>query len=570
MSHFLRSFRFYSVLAMFLISTGGFASTHIIPAPVFLEEGDGTLMVTTATPVYLHAAESDGGRSGLREEAGFLVDALSPAMGAKLFIEILQAGEAEQATPGIHLRLAGQTLMLDGAPLGKEGYQLEVSDNGVLIQANHPTGVFHGVQTLRQLFPAEIFSSQVESVDWTLPHVKIIDRPSFKWRGMHLDVGRHFMPVEFVKKYIDLIAMHRMNRFHWHLTEDQGWRIEIKKYPRLTEVGAWRDETLVGHYSDGRTWLHEIFPWLDTWHEYDGQRYGGFYTQDEIREVVEYARLRHVHVVPEIELPGHAQAAVVAYPELASSDEKIGVKREWGISHHIYNPEESTIHFLKDVFTEVLALFPGEFIHVGGDEAHKDLWEESERVQELIRERGLKDEDEMQSWFIRQFDDFLSERGRRLIGWDEILEGGLAEGAAVMSWRGADGGIAAARAGHDVVMADFHYTYFDYYQSKSEEEPLAIGGFLPLEEVYGYNPIPKELDASESRHILGAQGQLWTEYMKTPEHVEYMAFPRLTALAEVVWLNQEKDVRDYQAFLQRLEVHNRRLDYLNVNYRPLD
>lgn len=557
-------------IAALLLSTTCLAAVDIIPAPVFLEEGEGTFTVTTSMPVYVHQAESSTADLDIQEEAEYLVQALSPAMGDDLSIEMPEQHVTAPHAPAIQLYLLEETLLLDGEPLGEEGYHLEVNADGVTIRANHPAGIFYGMQTLRQLFPVEIFSTQVQDMDWKLPHVTIHDRPTFGWRGMHLDVGRHFMPVEFVKKYVDLIAMHRMNRFHWHLTEDQGWRIEIKKYPLLTEIGAWRDETLVGHYHDGKKWFHHIFPWIDTWHQYDGQRYGGFYTQDEIREVVEYARRRHVHVVPEIEMPGHAQAAVVAYPELSSSNEKIGVKREWGISEHIYNPEEHTIEFLKDVMSEVLALFPSEFIHIGGDEAHKDLWEKSVRIQQCIRERGLKNEDEMQSWFIKQFDVFLTGHGRRLIGWDEILEGGLAEGAAVMSWRGDEGGIAAARAGHDVVMADYHYTYFDYYQSKSKNEPLAIGGFLPLEEVYAYDPIPKVLNAEESRHILGAQGQLWTEYMKTPEHVEYMAFPRLTALAEVVWLNQERDARDYQAFLGRLEVHNRRLDFLNVNYRPLD
>ena len=366
------------------------------------------------------------------------------------------------------------------------------------------------------------------------------------------------MPKEFVKKYIDLLALQKMNTFHWHLTEDQGWRIEIRKYPRLTAVGGWRTQTIVGHQPDGDS---------TTW-QYDRQRHGGYYTQDDIREIVAYARDRFVTIVPEIEMPGHALAAIAAYPQLGVTGQPADVGTRWGVYANILNAEESTIGFMQDVLTEVLEIFPGRFIHIGGDEADKALWKTSPRIQERIRELGLKDEHELQSWFIRRMDAFLTKQGRRLIGWDEILEGGLAPGATVMSWRGTQGGIDAARAGHDVVMAPTSNTYLDYYQSRNTEgEPLAIGGFLPIEAVYAFEPVPADLEPQFRSHILGAQAQLWTEYMPGPKQVEYMAFPRLTALAEVLWTRPER--KDYRDFLHRLDAHLQRLSVLDVAFRPL-
>ncbi|MFC1761029.1 beta-N-acetylhexosaminidase [Planctomycetota bacterium] len=343
--------------------------------------------------------------------------------------------------------------------------------------------------------------------------------------------------------------------FHWHLTEDQGWRIEIKKYPKLTEVGAWRKETLVGHARNKP-------------HTFDSKRHGGFYTQDEIRDIVTYAKQRFVTVVPEIEMPGHAQAAIAAYPELGVTGESLEVLTWWGVNPNILNVEESTIQFMQDVLIEVLDLFDSPFIHIGGDEAPKKQWEESERVQARMQALGLSDEHALQSWFIKRMDTFLAERDRRLIGWDEILEGGLAPGATVMSWRGQKGGIVAARAGHDVVMAANGYTYFDYYQSKAKTEPLAIGGYLPLEKVYGFDPVPPELSPTEAVHILGVQGQVWTEYIPTPSHAEYMAFPRVCALAEVAWTPVA--AKNFAAFQKRLHRHMTRLQVLAVNARPLE
>jgi hexosaminidase len=374
-----------------------------------------------------------------------------------------------------------------------------------------------------------------------------------------LDVARHFMPKEFVKKFIDLLALHKMNSFHWHLTDDQGWRIEIKKYPKLTQIGAWRKETLVGRME--RESQKEL--------KFDGTAHGGFYTQDDAREIVEYARARHVNVVPEIEMPGHAQAAIAAYPELGNTAQQLEVGTKWGVYENIFNPKETTILFLQDVLTEVLGIFPSKFIHTGGDEAVKTQWKASADAQARIKELGLKNEEELQGYFTGRMAEFLKSKGRRLIGWDEILEGGIPPDTAVMSWRGEKGGVAAAQAGHDVVMAPTGYTYFDYYQSKDKDkEPLAIGGFLPLETVYNYDPVPKEISAQFAKHVLGSQGQLWTEYMSSPKQVEYMAFPRLAALAEVAWISKEK--RSYPEFLERLSRHLERLTVLDVHYRRLD
>ena len=441
--------------------------------------------------------------------------------------------------------------------LTDEGYNFDVTERAITIRASAPAGVFYGIQTLRQLLPKEIFrEARVANVDWRVPLATISDKPRFGWRGAHLDVSRHFQPKEFVKKYIDLLALHKMNRFHWHLTDDQGWRLEVRKYPKLTEVAAWRSETLIGR--------HRLIG-----QSFDGRRHGGFYTQDDVREVVTYAADRFVTVVPEIEMPGHSQAVVAAYPELGVTTDKVEPRTIWSISPYILNAEPSTIAFMQDVLAEVLELFPSPWIHVGGDEAVKTQWKESPRIQARIAELGLKNEDELQSWFIRQMDTFLTAKGRRLIGWDEILEGGLAENATVMSWRGIGGALAAARSGHDAVMSPTSHTYFDYAQVKdTSREPLNIGGFLPLETVYTWEPMPADLEPQFHKHILGVQGQLWTEYLPTPKAVEYNAFPRLTALSEVAWT--ETAMRRLDTFLPRLATHLERLRILDVNFRPLD
>lgn len=434
-----------------------------------------------------------------------------------------------------------------------EAYRLSVSENGIIISSSTKNGLFYGIKTLRQLLPAEIEHTDPSlvpaDVEWNIPAVEIYDYPRFEYRGMHLDVARHFFPVEFVKKYIDLLAMYKYNRFHWHLTEDQGWRIEIKKYPKLTEIGAWRDSTLIGNYGSGK---------------YDGIRHGGFYTQEEIKEIVAYAKKRFITIIPEIEMPGHSSAALAAYPEYGCFDKDYQVQSTWGVFEDIYCPSEETFGFLEDVLDEVMELFPSEYIHIGGDEAPKKQWEESPIAQEVIEREGLEDEHELQSYFIGRIEKYLNEHGRQIIGWDEIMEGGLAPGATVMSWRGEAGGIESARMQHDVIMTPNATNYFDHYQADRTSEPIAIGGFTPLEDVYHYEPIPEELNEEEAQYIMGAQGNVWTEYMHTASKVEYMAFPRVIALSEVLWSPVEQ--RDWNSFMFRLQFSFDRLDLLNVNY----
>ena len=510
----------------------------IIPAPVRMEAGSGEFTLKPATVIV--ADEAAGG------VARRLVLDLAPALGWTPAVQ----GEAGGAA--IRLHVDGS---LESA-LGTEGYRLESTTENVEITAAAPAGLYYGTRTLMQLLPPAILrDAPMPGMNWTVPAVTIEDKPRFGWRGGHLDSGRYFMPKDFVLKYIDLLALHKQNTFHWHLTDDQGWRIEIKRYPRLTEIGAWRPETVVGHAKN----KPNVF---------DGRPHGGFYTQDDIREVVAYAAERFVTVVPEIEMPGHAQAAIAAYPELGVPKKQIGVSTNWGIHEDILNADDATVEFMQNVLAEVLELFPGRFIHVGGDEAPKKQWEQSESIQARIKELGLKDEHELQSWFIRQMDTWLDDHGRRLIGGDEIRAGGLAPGAAVMSWRGEKGGIAAAKMRHDVVMAPYPFTYLDYYQDDKTSEPLAIGGLLPISKVYSYNPIPAELTAEEARHILGVQGQVWTEYISTPQHAEYMAFPRMAAIAEIGWTPQEQ--RNEADFMGRLKTHLARLDAIGVNYRPLE
>jgi len=512
----------------------------IIPQPVSLVEGTGRFTITSRTLIWTDAGAAAVGRQ--------LARYLEPATGFDLRV---QSGGAPPAG-SIALRI-DSTLQR----LGPEGYLLDVRPTRIVARAPHAAGLFYAVQTMRQLLPADIFrDAPVGGVRWSLPAVRIEDYPRFTWRGAHLDVGRHFMPKEFVKKYIDLLALHKLNTFHWHLTEDQGWRLEIKQYPKLTTIGAWRKETIVGRNR------------RDAQAQYDGKRHGGFYTQDDAKEIVAYAKARFITVVPEIEMPGHAVAAIAAYPQLGVTGEPLEVATRWGIFSDILNTEPSTVTFMQNVLTEVMDIFPSRYIHIGGDEADKTKWKASPRIQERIKELGVADEHGLQSWFIRQMDTFLTKHGRRLVGWDEILEGGLAENAVVMSWRGTKGGIDAARAGHDVVMAPTSNTYLDYAQSNdAANEPIGQSTVLTLDTVYAYEPVPAELEPQYAKHVLGAQAQLWTEYMAGPKEVEYMAFPRLTALAEVVWT--PKDRKDYAGFQTRLAAHTERLRALDVNFRPL-
>lgn len=435
----------------------------------------------------------------------------------------------------------------------KENYHLEINPARINILAEgNGAGAFYALQTLIQLLPPQEMRSLSKAPQkiFQLPCVYIKDKPRYQWRGMHLDVCRHFFPTSFIKKYIDILAMYKLNTFHWHLTEDQGWRIEIKKYPKLTSIGAWRNGTMVGKYSDKK---------------FDTIRYGGFYTQEEIKEVVAYATARHITVVPEIEMPGHSLAAIAAYPWLSCTGQKQEVAKGWGVFDDVYCSKDSTFQFLQDVLDEVISLFPGKYIHIGGDECPKTRWKTCSKCQARIKELHLKDEHELQSYFITRIEKYLNSKGKQIIGWDEILEGGLAPNATVMSWRGTDGGIAAAKQKHNVVMSPGKPCYFDHYQSNNKStEPLAIGGFNPLDSVYNYNPTPKVLNEQEAQYILGAQGNVWTEYILNKKQVEYMAVPRLIALSEVLWTEPEH--KNFDQFVLRLKNNSAILDKMNVNY----
>ncbi|MGF6925421.1 hexosaminidase [Chitinophaga sp. W2I13] len=425
-----------------------------------------------------------------------------------------------------------------------EGYTLAATHNNITIKGNSSAGTFYGVQTLIQLLPVEKARAMF------VPGVNITDAPRFAYRGLHLDVGRHFFSVDFIKKYIDLMAMHKLNTFHWHLTEDQGWRIEIKKYPRLQEVASKRKETMAGRYADNK---------------YDGKPYGGYYTQEQVKEVVQYATDHFITVIPEIEMPGHSLAALTAYPNLGCTGGPYEVGTRWGVYDDVYCAGNDSVYlFLQDVLDEVMALFPSKYIHIGGDESPKVRWEKCPKCQARMKQEGLKDEHALQSYFIQRMEKYLNSKGRQIIGWDEILEGGLAPNATVMSWRGIEGGIAAAKQKHDVIMTPGEFCYFDHYQSKGTNEPLAIGGFLPVSQVYSYEPIPAELSSEEAKYIKGAQANVWTEYINNTNYLEYMVYPRAAALSEVLW--SPKDKRNYDNFVDRLKVHVKRLDLKKVNY----
>jgi hexosaminidase len=513
----------------------------IIPQPVSIEYDDGYFQIGPETRI---VAENEAAA-----EAAKLIDALAPAMGFKLNI----ADASRRRDDSISLRLDE-----DLSKLGDEGYMVRVTPRRISIRAKKPAGLFYGIQTLRQLLAEQIFSkTKVEGVEWKVPFVRITDYPRFKWRSLLVDPARHFIPKQDLLCFIDIMAMHKFNSLQIHLTDDQGWRIEIKRYPKLTEIGAWMDFTTM-HRGQGAESTGDKSP-------------GGFYSKNDIREIVKYASERYVNIVLEIEMPAHTGAAIVSYPEIGLYPDKLSampVEKRWFANERVLAPRPQTVEFMQNVLTEVLELFPSEYIHIGGDEANIEHWKKSEEMQALKIELGLKDEAELHSWFIKQMDSFLTSHGRLLVGWDEILQGGLAPGATVMSWRGQQGGITAANAGHDVVMAPTSHTYFDYYQGPSEKEPLAIGGNLPLEKVYGFEPIPKDIAPAKADHVLGVQGQLWGEFISTAEHRYYMAYPRGAALAEVAWSPETS--RDYKNFLARLRCHLRRFDAAGVNYRKLD
>jgi len=538
---------FYIIATILILITGCKSGTQtasdrniaIIPAPVRITELKGDFTFSEKTRIIL---------SEMNSETKLAADYLSMLIKNPTGIE-LPVKEGEKTTRG------SVFMTLDTTVKNREGYILSITPGRIIIRANSPAGLFYGVQTLRQLLPVEVeveVKEITEGIVLSVPCCEISDEPAFIYRGMLLDVGRHMFPVSDVKRYIDMIAMHKMNKFHWHLTDDQGWRIEIKKYPKLTETGAFRKETLVGHLRNKQN----IF---------DGQQYGGFYSQEEIREVVAYAASRFVTVIPEIEMPGHAVAALASYPELSCTGGPFEVATKWGVSDDVFCAgKEETFTFLQDVLSEVIELFPGEYIHIGGDECPKTRWEKCRYCQKRIKDEGLSDEKELQSWFIQRMEKFLTSKGRRLIGWDEILEGGLAPGATVMSWRGTEGGIAAAKHKHDVIMTPNRFVYLDYYQCEPDGQPLAIGGYLPLERVYSYNPLSGELTPEEQKYILGIQGNVWTEYISTPEHMEYMAFPRAFAIAETGWTPDR--LKDFEDFLARLEILKTRYKAIGINY----
>ena len=535
--------RVFVFLVAILFATGcgnKRAEVNLIPQPIELKVNSGSFTIGESTEIIV-----DSNNPKVINVAKYFVEQFNRASGYSIGILV----SSEKSNVKNSITFTDKNL---DASLGDEGYKL-ISDEDEIILTGTLHGLFYGVQTLFQLLPKEIFSKNiVTNISWSIPSVEIKDTPRFKWRGMHLDVGRFMFPVSFIKKYIDYIAMHKMNTFHWHLTEDQGWRIEIKKYPRLTEIGAWRKGTTI--------------PELNKPDVLDGKPYGGFYTQDEIRDIVKYAQERFITVVPEIEMPGHSVAALAAYPEFSCTGGPFEVRAAWSFSENLYCAgNDDTFIFLENVLTEVMELFPSEYIHIGGDEAPKTKWKECAKCQTRIKKEGLKDEHELQSYFISRIEKFVNSKGRKIIGWNEIMQGGLAPNAAIMSWGGSGSAISAAKQKHYSVMCPGSHCYFDHYQGKPEEEPRAMEGFLPLERVYSYDPVPEELSEEEEKYILGVQGNVWTEFIRTTDQVEYMAFPRMCALAEVAWSTKEK--LGLQDFLNRLDVHFGRLDELDINYR---
>lgn len=500
---------------------------NIVPKPDFLEKKSGSFLLNENT--FIEIGNSVNELESVKE---YFTDYMK---------EYYQFSFAYFGTTAIKLSI-------DDDLKGTDAYDISISPNEVLIKGNNAASVFYGIQSLIQILPAK----KKKITSFELPVCDIKDSANFKWRGIHLDVCRHFFPVEFVKKTIDMAAKLKLNTFHWHLTEDQGWRIEIKEYPKLTEIGAWRNKTLIGHA-------------FESPEKFDSTRHGGFYTQEQIKDVVEYAKKRFVTIVPEIEMPGHAVAALASYPDYSCTGKQLEVESKWGVFDDVYCAgKETTFFFLEDILSEVIDLFPGDYIHIGGDECPKSRWKECEDCQNRIKSENLEDEHELQSYFIKRIEKFLNSKGKKLIGWDEILEGGLSETAAVMSWRGESGGIEAAMSGNYVVMSPNETNYFDHYQGEMNE-PLAIGGLTTLKDVYNYQPVPESLKEQYEKYVLGAQANLWTEYIPTEEHAEYMLYPRLCALSEVLWT--DKKSRNWEEFVNNLEAFYKHLDVWGIQYR---
>ena len=532
------------LLALVAFSLSAFGQDNdpnlgIIPAPVSVKKAKGTFKITPETSFLVDAPTQNAVR--------FLADYLKKNGYSNSVVNINTIGRKPA-------EVKNAVLLMTTFPgtIAPEGYELKVSESQVVINGKG-AGLFYGLQTLLQLIHEERRGYA------SVPCAIINDAPRFPYRGMHLDVSRHFFPVDFIKKYLDVMAMYKLNNFHWHLTDDQGWRIEIKKYPKLTKVGGTRAQSKIGSSSGPNKDL------------YDNTPYSGFYTQEEIREIVAYADERFINIVPEIEMPGHSMAAIAAYPILScdpSKEYKVG--EHWGVYTDVYCPTDTTFHILGDILNEVMELFPGKYIHIGGDECPKDAWKQSAFCQQLIKDSALRDEAGLQSYFIRRIERHLNASGRKMIGWDEILEGGLAPNASVMSWRGEEGGIAAAQLGHDVVMTPgTGGLYFDHAQSKAPGEPLSIGGYAPLSKTYSYDPVPAALTPDQQKHIIGVQANVWTEYIATPAKVEYMLLPRMLALAEVAWTPASG--KNYNNFsLERIPHHLAMLEAKGYNYRVPD
>lgn len=505
----------------------------IIPQPAHVQQLSGSFTLSSKTKIYVQP-----GDMGIQKVGEMLAAEIQDKTGLKLPVITAHAS-------------ANNNILItsSGAPdsLGKEGYQLSVKPAAIVIKANEGNGAFYAMQTMLQLLP--VATKELSKAAVPVPAVEITDKPRFEWRGLMLDCGRYYYSMNFLKKFIDYIAMHKMNTFHWHLTEDHGWRLEIKKYPRLTDIGAWRTET---EFSQGRL---------------NGTPAGGFYTQEQAKELVRYAASRFVNIVPEIEMPGHATAALIAYPELSCTGGPFKTLTRWGIQKEIFCAgNDKTFEFLENVLSEVTAIFPNAVIHIGGDEAPKDRWKACPKCRQRIKEEGLKDEHELQSYFIKRIEKFVLTKNRNIIGWDEILEGGLAPNAWVMSWRGTKGGIEAARQHHNVVMTPYDYYYLDYYQGKPSLEPNAIwdNAINTLEKVYNYEPFDNALTAEQAQYIKGVQGNVWSEFIHTPGKVEYMTFPRAAAIAETGW--SAAHLKNWDDFAKRMETQYQRYDQMGLNY----
>ena len=536
-------------LCILLSFTKAFAQVNITPQPVEVKIGTGNYSLSATTKIVFDTKTE--------KQSKYLQDFLKNNYGLSLSTMIHNGKSC-----GPNINTIELIYKADAAPA--DSYQLNIATNKISIKGNTGPGVFYAVQSLLQLLPAnhELPADKIIAIGV----VEINDHPRFSYRGMHLDVGRHFFPATYIKKYIDYLAFNKFNYFHWHLTEDQGWRIEIKRYPKLTTVGGFRNGTIIGRYPGKGS---------------DNQPTGGFYTQNEIKDIVAYAADRFITVIPEIELPGHGSAAIAAYPDLSCfPDQKTIIKdnmisdlskksggklvqETWGVFEDVFCPSEYTFTFLQHVLDEVMPLFPSKYIHIGGDECPKEAWKKSAFCQQLIKDKNLKDEHGLQSYFIQRIEKYVNSKGKKIIGWDEILEGGLAPNATVMSWRGEAGGIEAAKQNHDVIMTPGGTCYLDHSQTK-QEDSVTIGGYLPLEQVYNYEPVPAVLTAQQGKHILGAQGNVWTEYMSNTAKLEYMVFPRMSALSEVLW--SPKEISNYAGFEKRLPSIMKRYDFWGAIY----